>query len=95
VNIQGGRLAMETYLERARKVRENQCLHLGQTGSGTGGPTAQPMHQRFGPVCSGETDIPGHVREASSVPQALGPQHSRLASIKSGLMHDFKPAYVR
>ena len=20
---------METYLERARKVRENQCLHLG------------------------------------------------------------------
>jgi hypothetical protein len=32
MNSQGGRLAMETYLERARKVRENQCLHLGQTG---------------------------------------------------------------
>jgi hypothetical protein len=32
MNSQGERLAMETYLERARKVRENQCLHLGQTG---------------------------------------------------------------
>jgi hypothetical protein len=28
MNSQGERLAMETYLERARKVRENQCLHL-------------------------------------------------------------------
>src|SRR5260370_9059017 len=38
VNIQGGRLTMETYLERARKVRENQCLHLGQTGFRYGRP---------------------------------------------------------
>jgi hypothetical protein len=29
---------METYLERARKVRENQCLHLGQTGFRYGRP---------------------------------------------------------
>jgi hypothetical protein len=32
MNSQGERLAMETYLKRARKVRENQCLHLGRTG---------------------------------------------------------------
>jgi hypothetical protein len=34
VNIQGGRLAMETYRERARKVRENQCLHLNAAMQG-------------------------------------------------------------